>query len=721
LGNRTPPDATRVISEIGLSRWKISRLADIAMCVVLRSSGQKPLQRLPSMLTSFVADALLLAMQSHKAMFEQVSRFLLGRPDGSLSHRDTPLFLTSLHSVSTNTTGHRGWLLRYLCRAVHASADYNALERRHGLSLLLSTLSAPYLDKYGHSMILAFIARSASLRVPFIAAPVAAEEVVPEGDVSDVHSASSSDSDSDSDSSDSDSSDSDSDDGEDEDEDGDVKLATPVPTALATTPAAPTADGVDRSDVLPEAGPRVGIAALRMWRGNGALAQLAYVLGSVQEPLGAHEAGSAKDAASAAHAARTMQLVCATLRAVYVSSVQFVHQRESAGLGAMYTHACGAEGADAPVVAPLVDATNVRVAALGSEFALVSQQLTQAAVRIVHSRLAALAHLAALGREELLLVEEEQAAATGGEDEEAAAGDAAEEDEEAADAKEEAQVRAQRTMAQALGVAASALQLQLHTAHWVASRNGGSVLAVGCEVAGLVAPALPAAAVLKAAADGAAHAMHLPVCAEASHSVLLVVSLLLEATAAWRTAAPTGSIALGSDTDADLGLATTTLLRCVHAGGSFLPAPLVSCVGGAVQRALALSGKSHPLMQAGTPSAGQSAVACQKLFLTGALADTVDALQGQAAGARAVGAAWLSDEAMPPVALPAPSSPVHAPVATAGAGAPKSSKKAKKRSREVADSEHVTPVKTDAAPRSSKTTGKKKAKSSKKARRESLQ
>ncbi len=696
---------------------------------VLRSSVQKPLQRLPSMLTSFVADALLLSMQSHKAMYEQVSRFLLGRPDGSLSHRDTPLFLTSLHSVSSNTTGHRGWLLRYLCRAVHASADFNALERRHGLSLLLSTLNAPYLDKYGHSMILAFLARSASLRVPFIAAasaPAELEDGSPAEAGSDAGSLSDSDSDSasDSDSSDSDSdSDSDSSDS-DEDDDGDVALAK-APNAAAATAAPAQDDGVDRSDVLPEAGPRVGIAALRMWRSNGALAQLAFVLSSVQAPLGSFELGSAKDAAATAHATRTMQLLCATLRAVYVSSVQFVHQREAEQAGVpAYTHACGPAGAAAAVQAPSSEATNIRVAALGSEFALLAQQLAEAAVKVAESRQSALAHLAVLGQEELLLVEEEQAEA--GTEAEAAAADDDEEHlaEELSDAKLEAQARARRTMAQALGVAASAMQLQLHMLHWVAARDGGSVLAAKDTVSGLTAPMLPEGGVLLTACKTAAQASPLQECAEAAQSVLLVSALLLQVDAAWQRATGEASVRAG-----DLlakGEAATHILRCMHVGDTAVPTGMAAAANVATQAAL-LAGTSPAasaalqLVQTPLGAAGAGCTAAQKQLVK-ALGDSfgasVHALCDSGSAVVSMAAAWQAGSlpAGAPLAAPA------AATATMGTAVPKSAKKAKKRVREEAvDADVVsTPAKADGGSRQAKTTAKKKSKSSKKkARRES--
>ena len=691
---------------------------------VLRSSVQKPLQRLPSMLTSFVADALLLAMQSHKAMYEQVSRFLLGRPDGSLSHRDTPLFLTSLHSVSSNTTGHRGWLLRYLCRAVHASADFNALERRHGLSLLLSTLSAPYLDKYGHSMILAFMARVASLRVPFIAsAPDAAADALEGAPANSIaaegsdESASDSDSGSDSDSdsgSDSDSSDSESD----SDEDGDVSLTK----AEVSAPAVADDGGVDRSDVLPVAGPRVGIAALRMWRNNGALAQLAFVLANVQEPLGSFELGSAKDAAATAHATRTMQLVCATLRAVYVSSVQFIHQREAAESGDVYTHPCGPAGAASPVQAPNADATNIRIAALGSEFALMAQQLVQAAVGIVTSRQAALAHLAALGQEELLLVEEEQAAegaAATEEDEEQLA-------EELSDAKLEAQARARRSMAQALGVAASALQLQLHMLHWVAAFQGGSVLAAASgAVAGLACPMLPQASLLQAAAQSAAQASPLQECADVSHSVLLVTALLLQADAAWSkasTAAPVG-------TGASKAEAAAAVLRCMHMGDPTVPAQAAAAANAAVQAALLASPGVDVtavlcLVQTPVGVSGAAAAATQaqlEKLLGAGFTSALGLLHAPGSAVASLAAAWKGGSVPTGAALAAPVAVVAEPVAASGAGgaAPKSAKKAKKRARE--ESAVATPPKEDSAPpRMAKTAAKKKSKSSKKkARRES--
>lgn len=94
-------------------------------------------QRIPNIISLFVAQSLLIFTKPDHYMYPLINRFLLQRPWIDLE--DIPLLYNLLYSSSDNYKQERSWILRLLSCGIQNKDDFKSYRRRH-ISNLLNSL-----------------------------------------------------------------------------------------------------------------------------------------------------------------------------------------------------------------------------------------------------------------------------------------------------------------------------------------------------------------------------------------------------------------------------------------------------------------------------------------------------------------------------------------------------------------------------------------------------
>ncbi|KAI8826758.1 ribosome 60S biogenesis N-terminal-domain-containing protein [Fimicolochytrium jonesii] len=118
-------------------------------------------QRIPGIVTLFVAQGLMVLLKPENEMFPLINRFFLQRPIMDLE--DVPMFYDLFYSSTTNCRKERVWMLRLLCCGLESAADYRCYKRRHVLDILMSFFTSSMADTMLRKLVLEFIFRATAI------------------------------------------------------------------------------------------------------------------------------------------------------------------------------------------------------------------------------------------------------------------------------------------------------------------------------------------------------------------------------------------------------------------------------------------------------------------------------------------------------------------------------------------------------------------------------
>ncbi|RUP46033.1 ribosome 60S biogenesis N-terminal-domain-containing protein [Jimgerdemannia flammicorona] len=101
-------------------------------------------QRIPTIITVFVAHAFAILLQPAHFMYPHVNRFLLQRPFIDLE--DIPMFYSLFNTSSFNFKKDRVWMLRLISAGLKCPEDYKLLKRRHVWDIISSFYNSQMAD-----------------------------------------------------------------------------------------------------------------------------------------------------------------------------------------------------------------------------------------------------------------------------------------------------------------------------------------------------------------------------------------------------------------------------------------------------------------------------------------------------------------------------------------------------------------------------------------------
>ncbi|KAI9140641.1 hypothetical protein BKA69DRAFT_1079017 [Paraphysoderma sedebokerense] len=101
-------------------------------------------QRLPSMISTFIAQALSILLKPDHLMYSNINRFLLQRP--ILDLEDIPMFYSLIHSSSQQFSKERLWMMRLLACGLKDSMDLQLYKRRHAWDIICSYFDSTLVD-----------------------------------------------------------------------------------------------------------------------------------------------------------------------------------------------------------------------------------------------------------------------------------------------------------------------------------------------------------------------------------------------------------------------------------------------------------------------------------------------------------------------------------------------------------------------------------------------
>jgi hypothetical protein len=104
-------------------------------------------QKVPSMITLFVAHTLTILLHPESALYPHVNRYLLSSP--SLTLEEIPLFYTTMFSSNSARDQSRAeceWILNLIRFGLKGGMDYKMCQRRHVVDILLGFLASPLSD-----------------------------------------------------------------------------------------------------------------------------------------------------------------------------------------------------------------------------------------------------------------------------------------------------------------------------------------------------------------------------------------------------------------------------------------------------------------------------------------------------------------------------------------------------------------------------------------------
>ncbi|RUS16670.1 hypothetical protein BC937DRAFT_90940 [Endogone sp. FLAS-F59071] len=110
------------------------------------------LQRIPTIITVFVAHALGILLQPAHFMYPHVNKFLLQRPFIDLE--DIPMFYSLFNTSSFSLKKDRVWILRLLSAGVKCPEDYKLFKRRHVWDIISSYYNSQIADSITRSIVI---------------------------------------------------------------------------------------------------------------------------------------------------------------------------------------------------------------------------------------------------------------------------------------------------------------------------------------------------------------------------------------------------------------------------------------------------------------------------------------------------------------------------------------------------------------------------------------
>ncbi|RIB18938.1 ribosome 60S biogenesis N-terminal-domain-containing protein [Gigaspora rosea] len=129
--------------------------------IVDRDNENKSLQRIPTIISVFIAHALNVFTNPAHFMYPIINKFLLQRP--ILDLEDVPMFYNLFHTSSKNYQKERVWILRLLSAGLKTHEDYKIFKRRYVWDVISSFYNSPLADNISRKLIIEILFRSASI------------------------------------------------------------------------------------------------------------------------------------------------------------------------------------------------------------------------------------------------------------------------------------------------------------------------------------------------------------------------------------------------------------------------------------------------------------------------------------------------------------------------------------------------------------------------------
>jgi hypothetical protein len=119
------------------------------------------IKALPSLITSFVAQSLMILLKSESDMYPVINTFILQRP--LLDLEDIPLFYSLFYSNSQDSKNERIWMLRLLKNGLNNVMDFQIFQRRHVCEILLTFYSSGFSDHQTRKLILEILFKASTI------------------------------------------------------------------------------------------------------------------------------------------------------------------------------------------------------------------------------------------------------------------------------------------------------------------------------------------------------------------------------------------------------------------------------------------------------------------------------------------------------------------------------------------------------------------------------
>lgn len=127
----------------------------------LKNSITKPCCYIPSLITVFLYESLNILMKPQNNLYKSINKFLINKP--SIDLKDIPMFYTLLNSGNEEYKSDRGWIMRYLLKALQTKEDYNTCLKKHIFTVLFSYFDSSIADTYTRLLILRIVKRCTNI------------------------------------------------------------------------------------------------------------------------------------------------------------------------------------------------------------------------------------------------------------------------------------------------------------------------------------------------------------------------------------------------------------------------------------------------------------------------------------------------------------------------------------------------------------------------------
>ena len=117
--------------------------------------------RIPTIISSFCAQALIIMLKPESDMYSNVNRFLLQRT--FIDVEDVPIFYSLIYSSQDSCVKERHWILRLLSTGLKTESDYGPYKRRHVLEILMGLFSSSLTDDISQKFIIETFFHAASI------------------------------------------------------------------------------------------------------------------------------------------------------------------------------------------------------------------------------------------------------------------------------------------------------------------------------------------------------------------------------------------------------------------------------------------------------------------------------------------------------------------------------------------------------------------------------
>lgn len=115
------------------------------------STNEDVFPQVTSIITSFVAQGLMILIKPESDMYPLINRFCLQR--AAIDIQDIPMFYELFYSSSDELKKERVWMLRLLLIGLRSKQDYQLFHRRHVCNILLAFFQSPLADQHCRKLI----------------------------------------------------------------------------------------------------------------------------------------------------------------------------------------------------------------------------------------------------------------------------------------------------------------------------------------------------------------------------------------------------------------------------------------------------------------------------------------------------------------------------------------------------------------------------------------